>query len=195
MLALHTQKKAIYLLCIFFVLIVAVLIFWHNNRTSTYSQQNKLDASIIKIIDENGHSGSIKIEEKKYFGSKIALYYSCGNNVNKKYSVGLFKKTLLPPYIKMICLGYSDNAINLSREPLTPDMRNNINILLFHNIGRKVKKIKLAISGEPLIKLNEYVDVSNSDIYFDAIEMKNHGSVLFDRYLDNNNHDIMPDIV
>lgn len=190
---LFKHKKVIVILCTFFVLIIAILIFWNNNRASTYSAQNKLDASIIKVINENGYSGNIKIEEKKYFGSKIALYYSFKNNDEKQYAVGLLKKTLLPPYIKVIYLGYSGNGISQTREPITSDMTRNINILLLWNKDKKVKKIKLKIFGEPVGKLNEYADVSNSEIYFNVIEMKNNGSVLIERYLDKNNYDIMPD--
>lgn len=186
------NRKIICMLLVICFIIISILLFWHKDRNSTYSEQNKLDTAISKIIDENSNHKDVRIEKIKYLDSKIALYYSYGNSDDKQYAVGLFKKTLFPPYIKMIYLSYSDNSINQSREPLVNKMSKNINILLFYNKNSNVKKIKLRFEGKPVIKTNEYIDIADSEIYFSVIEMKNNGSVYFDNFFDKNNKAIIP---
>lgn len=173
------------------ILFITILFLWDNNRTSTYFNQNKLKASIIKIIENKSNLNNIDIKEMRFVDSKIALYYSYGNKQNQ-YATGLFEERLLPPYVKMIVLGYGNIRSTHDVEPTTVTMSKNINILFFYNKNKEVAKIKLGFSGEPVNKMNEYVDISNSDIYFGVIEMKKQGTVCIENYYDKNNKIIFP---
>lgn len=192
---MRLYTKLTNILSIPIILLLLFIIILCNNKSSVYFNQDKFDSQVIKVITEKTPSdqklSNIKIERKKYFQSKLAFCYSYESNGNKKYAIGLFKKSILPPYVKIICLGYSDKSTIQIKEP-TNSNSNSINVLLLYNENRKIKKIKLKYYGISTNKNKEYIDISNSDLYFDAVEMKNGGSVYFEKFYDKNNNEIFP---
>jgi hypothetical protein len=199
-----------FIVFISFFIILIIFFVWSNDRASKYFNVNNTDKEISKIINKdfininnsknanssrllNANISDIKIGDKQYFDSKIALYFSYFIDNKKHYGVGLFTHTILPPYIKSLGIAVGDNDVIQFQEPIPSGTNEKkINILLYNNINKEVKKLKLKVYGQSINKINQFVDITNLDVYFNCFEMKNNGSIYFDSFFDANNKTFFP---